>query len=89
MQRSLFYTTMANHRPVVYTVSGSSTATGDAAAQAPRQFHATTARDLNDPNPNAPTQPVLRDMLARSTQPIFSVSAMFGARSGGRCGSCG
>lgn len=85
MQHTLFYTTMVNHRPV-YAVVGSSSA---AVAEAPRQFRATAARDPNDPNPNAPAQPALRDFLARSTQPIFSVSAMFGMRSGGKCGSCG
>jgi hypothetical protein len=80
---------MANHRPVVYTVGGSSKTAADAAAEAPRQFRATAARDPNDPNPNAPTQPALRDFLARSTQPIFSVSAMFRMKTGGGCGSCG
>ena len=91
MQRSLFYTTMANHRPVYAVVGSANTATttSTAAAEAPRQFRATAARDLNDPNPNVPAQPALRDMLARSTQPIFSVSAMFGMRSGGNCGACG
>lgn len=85
MQRSLFYTTMANHRPVVYA-----TATGEAsAAEAPRQFRATAARDPNDPNPNVTAQPAFRNFIARSTQPIFSVSSMFGVRSGGGCGSCG
>ena len=86
MRRTLFYTTMVNHRPV-YAVVGSSSST--ATAEAPRQFRATAARDPNDPNPNVPAQPALRDFLARSTQPIFSVSAMFGVRSGGNCGSCG
>ena len=85
MQHTLFYTTMVNHRPVYAVVGSSSTA----AAEAPRQFRATAARDPNDPNPNVPAQPALRDFLARSTQPIFSVSAMFGMRSGGKCGSCG
>ncbi len=89
MQRTLFYTTMANHRPVVYTVGGSSNTSADAAAEAPRQFRATAARDPNDPNPNVPAQPALRDFLARSTQPIFSVSALFRMKTGGGCGSCG
>jgi hypothetical protein len=94
MRRTLFYTTMVNHRPV-YAVVGSSAAASTTTSgevsngEAPRQFRATAARDPNDPNPNAPAQPVLRDMLARSTQPIFSVSAMFGMRSGGNCGACG
>lgn len=83
---TLFYTTMSNHRPV-YTVGGLSN------PEAPRQFHATAARDPSDPNlnlnPNTPPQPALRDLLARSTQPIFSVSAMFRMRAGGGCGSCG
>ena len=88
MQRTLFYTTMANHRPV-YAVGGASNTSADAAAEAPRQFHATAARDPNDPNPNTPAQPALRDFLARSTQPIFSVSALFRMKTGGGCGSCG
>jgi hypothetical protein len=28
-------------------------------------------------------------ITARSTQPVFSVSAIFNVRSGGGCGSCG
>ena len=90
MRHTLFYTTMVNHRPVYAVVGSSNTATtSTAAAEAPRQFRATAARDPNDPNPNVPAQPALRDFLARSTQPIFSVSSMFGVRSGGNCGSCG
>lgn len=92
MRRTLFYTTMVNHRPVYAVVGSSNTAattSSTAAAEAPRQFRATAARDPNDPNPNVPAQPALRDFLARSTQPIFSVSAMFGMRSGGNCGACG
>lgn len=83
MRTTLFYTTMANHRPV-YNVGGSSKP--DEAESSPRQFHATAARDPTDQNSNPPA---LRDFLARSTQPIFSVSAMFRMRSGGGCGSCG
>jgi hypothetical protein len=87
MRRTLFFTTMVNHRPVSYSTSTTSTDTET--KDEPRQFHKTAARDPNNPNPNIPGQPALRDMLARSTQPIFSVSAMFGVRSGGGCGACG
>lgn len=87
MRNTLFYTTMTNHRPLSRTVGGT-----EPAAE-PRQFRATAARDPSDPNPNPnpniPAQPALRDLLARSTQPIFSVSAMFRMRAGGGCGSCG
>ena len=88
MRSTLLYTTMTNHRPVVYTIGGGSSPNAETGS-APQQFRATAARDPNDPNPNVPAQPVLRDMLARSTQPIFSVSAMFRMKAGGGCGSCG
>lgn len=88
MRNTLFYTTMTNHRPLGYRVGST-----EPAAE-PRQFRATAARDPSEtnpiPNPNIPAQPALRDLLARSTQPIFSVSAMFRMRAGGGgCGSCG
>lgn len=97
MRNTLFYTTMTNHRPslghntTTTTVVAGRTYTGSssAATTEPRQFRATAARDPSDPSPNIPAQPVLRDMLARSTQPIFSVSAMFRMKVGGGCGSCG
>lgn len=81
MKQGLLFTTMVNHRPVY------------ASAPDPLgQFRATAARDptdTNTANPNNPPQPVLRDLLARSTQPIFSVSALFRMKSGGGCGACG
>lgn len=84
MKQGLLFTTMRNHRPVY------------ASAPAPdplQQFRATAARDptdTNTANPNNPPQPALRDLLARSTQPIFSVSALFRMKSGGGgCGACG
>lgn len=89
MRRTLFFTTMVNHRPVSVSYSANSSSTNTETNDAPRQFHITAARDPNNPNPNIPGQPALRDMLARSTQPIFSVSAMFGVRTGGGCGACG
>ena len=90
MRNTLFYTTMTNHRPLGYTVVGR-THVDAASSTAPpqQQFRATAARDPSDPNPNVPAQPALRDLLARSTQPIFSVSAMFRMKAGGGCGSCG
>jgi len=77
MTRSLFFTTMVNHRPV-YT-SGGPNHTRD---------ETRVSRDLSV-SKQTPA-PVLRNMItARSTQPIFSVSAIFNVRSGGGCGSCG
>ena len=58
----------------------------------PRTFRATAARDSTDRsinNPNNPAPSTLRLVLTRSTQPTFSVSAMFGVRAGGSCGACG
>jgi hypothetical protein len=87
MKQGLFFTTMVNHRPVYAAAS--------APVSAPdplRQFRATAARDptdTNTANPSNPPQPALRDLLARSTQPIFSVSALFRMKSGGGCGACG
>jgi len=88
MKPGLLFTTMVNHRPVY----ASSSAPASAAAAPPQQFRATAARDptdTNTANPNNPPQPALRDLLARSTQPVFSVSAMFRIKAGGGCGACG
>ena len=88
MQRGLFYTTMVNHRPV-YTAAAATAAadTNSIERRNKKTFHLTTPRDSSNPNTNPP--PVLRNILARSSQPVFSVSAMFGVRSGGGCGACG
>lgn len=89
MKPGLLFTTMVNHRPVYASSSAPASA---AAAPPPQQFRATAARDPTDTNtlnPNNPPQPALRDLLARSTQPVFSVSAMFRIKAGGGCGACG
>ena len=88
MQRGLFYTTMVNHRPV-YANGGADTTSIERRNE--RAFHLTSPRDSSDvtPNPNNRPAPVLRNILARSSQPVFSVSAMFGVRSGSGCGACG
>ena len=91
----MFFTTMISHRPVAIT---STNPAGDNNSNPPqpqpqsRTFHATAARDSTDTstnNPNNPPPSTLRLVLARSSQPTFSVSAMFGVRSGGGCGACG
>ena len=91
MKQGMFFTTMVNHRPVYAAVPAPASA--PASASAPLQpFRATAARDptdTNTANPNNPPQPALRDLLARSTQPVFSVSAMFRIKAGGGCGACG
>ena len=97
MKPGLLFTTMVNHRPVYATSSAPVVAAPVVAAPAsaaapPQQFHATAARDptdTNTANPNHPPQPALRDLLARSTQPVFSVSAMFRIKAGSGCGACG
>ena len=88
MQRGLFYTTMVNHRPVYTAAAATAVAdTNSIERRNKKTFHLTTPRDSSNPNTNPP--PVLRNILARSSQPVFSVSAMFGVRSGGGCGACG
>lgn len=89
MKQGMFFTTMVNHRPVYAAVP---VATAPASAPPLQPFRATAARDptdTNTANPNNPPQPALRDLLARSTQPVFSVSAMFRIKAGGGCGACG
>jgi hypothetical protein len=96
MKHTLLFTTMANHRPVIYSnmesSGGRSTDASFRNLEEPRQFHVTQARDPNDTNHQNPQNPphrTLSELLARSTQPIFSVSAMFHMKAGGGCGSCG
>jgi hypothetical protein len=92
MKQGMFFTTMVNHRPVYAAVPAPAVdrvATPGTTAPL-QQFRATAARDPTDTaNPNNPPQPALRDLLARSTQPVFSVSALFRMRGGGGCGACG
>lgn len=77
MQRGLFFTTMKNHRPVYISAPQEKTETSETK---PKTDTSSTNREV----------PRLRVNLTRSTtQPVFSVSAMFGVRSGGGCGSCG
>ena len=93
MQRGLFYTTMVNHRPVYTAAAAAPADTNSIEGRNKKTFHLTTPRDSSNPNPNTNPNtnppPVLRNILARSSQPVFSVSAMFGVRSGGGCGACG
>ena len=93
MKQGLLFTTMVNHRPVYAPAPAPAPVSAPVSASVPlRQFRATAARDptdTNTANPNNPPQPALRDLLARSTQPIFSVSALFRMKSGGGCGACG
>ena len=92
MRQTLCFTTMANHRPVIYSRNGISTEirARSLEEEPPRQFHVTQARDPMDTNHHNPPQRTLSQLLARSTQPIFSVSAMFRMNSGGGgCGACG
>ena len=95
----MLFTTMVSHRPVMMVTSRPIPApttdnnnNNNNVPQMPRTFRATAARDSTDRsinNPNNPAPSTLRLVLARSSQPTFSVSAMFGVRSGGGCGACG
>jgi hypothetical protein len=93
----MFFTTMISHRPVAITSTNPAGVNNSNAPQPQSQpqsrtFHATASRDSTDTstnNPNNPPPSTLRLVLTRSTQPTFSVSAMFGVRSGGGCGACG
>ena len=93
----MLFTTMVSHRPVMMVTSRPIPApatdnNNNVPPPQPRTFHATVARDSTDRsinNPNNPAPSTLRLVLARSSQPTFSVSAMFGVRSGGGCGACG
>ena len=97
MKQGLLFTTMANHRPVYAPVTATATTTTTTVAApppAPRQpFRPTTARDptepIPNPNPKIPSPVSLRNLLERSSQPIFSVSALFRIKAGGGCGACG
>jgi hypothetical protein len=91
MQRGLFFTTMANHRPVYTATTSQPQPQPQQEPPSHRGFQGTAARDSSDEriNPNNPPPLNLRNILARSTQPTFSVSEMFRVRSGGGCGGCG
>ena len=89
MTRSLFFTTMVNHRPV-YTSGGPNHTRDETRVSRDLSVSSVSSVSKQSPSPTTPPAPVLRNMItARSTQPIFSVSAIFNVRSGGGCGSCG
>lgn len=88
MHRGLFFTTMKTHRPVYIppptdTPRETTTATETATATA------TATATVTPPTTTNRQAPRLRDNLVRSTQPAFSVSAIFAVRSGGGCSTCG
>jgi hypothetical protein len=96
MSRTLFFTTMINHRPV-YTNNNTDNNTDNNNnnnrfdRRNKNAFHLTSMRNSSDktPTPNNVPRQILQNTLARSTQPTFSVSAMFGVRSGTGCSACG
>ena len=94
MQRGLFFTTMRNHRPVYAPPTTTNVTAQPTSKETPLVTH--TPSKLNITNnkesnntPLAKQSPSLHRNIVRSNQTIFSVSAMFGVRSGGGCGSCG
>ena len=96
MQRGLFFTTMRNHRPVY---APPTTTTTNVTAQptsketllvthTPSKLNITNNKESKN-TPLAKQTPSLHNNITRSNQATFSVSAMFGVRSSGGCGTCG
>jgi len=93
MQRGLFFTTMRNHRPV-YAPPTTNVAAQPMTKETPLVTHTPSKPNItnNKESKNIPVvkqTPSLHNNITRSNQATFSVSAMFGVRSGGACGSCG
>lgn len=91
MKRGLFFTTMRNHRPVYIPPSSIHETTQPTTKETPLVTH-THPYSTNKESNNiqlAKQIPSLHNNITRSNQATFSVSAMFGVRSGGGCGTCG
>jgi len=74
MRRTLLFTTLANQQPTHNNNNNNKT------------IH---LENSHIEEQNQPKTRTLQELLIRSTQPIFSVSAMFVARTSGGCGACG
>ena len=75
MRRTLLFTTLANQQPTYNNNNNNN-----------KTIHLENSRIEEQ---NQPKMRTLQELLIRSTQPIFSVSAMFVARTSGGCGACG
>lgn len=92
MQR-FFFTTLKNHLPVQLPASdpASASAPTPRAQPRPRMMIMTGQIQPRNIRVAAPTAPANNNMLARNirdSQPIFSVSSIFGLKQGS-CSSCG
>ena len=92
MQSGLFFTTMRNHRPVYIPPSSTPVTAQPMTKETPFVTHTHNKPNITN-NKESKNIPVVKQTpslyITRSNQATFSVSAMFGVRSGGRCGSCG
>ena len=77
MRRTLLFTTLANQQPTHNNNNNNNNN---------KTIHLENSRIEEQ---NQPKMRTLQELLIRSTQPIFSVSAMFVARTSGGCGACG
>lgn len=75
MRRTLLFTTLANQQPTYNNNNNNN-----------KTIH---LENSHIEEQNQPKTRTLQELLIRSTQPIFSVSAMFVARTSGGCGACG
>jgi hypothetical protein len=94
MQRGLFFTTMRNHRPVYIPPSSTPVTAQPMTKETPLVTHTHSKPNItnNKESKNIPVvkqTPSLHNNITRSNEATFSVSAMFGVRSGGGCGTCG
>lgn len=94
MQRGLFFTTMRNHRPVYASPTTTNVTAQPMPKETPLVTHTPSKPNITNNKESKNTSlakqtPSLHGNIVRSNQAIFSVSAMFGVRSGGGCGSCG
>ena len=90
MQR-FYFTTLKNHLPVQLPVSDPASAPAPRAQPRPRMMIMTGQIQPRNIRVAAPAAPANNNILARNirdSQPIFSVSSIFGLKQGS-CSSCG
>ncbi len=92
MQRGLFFTTMRNHRPVYASPPTTNVTAQPMPKETSLVTHTPSKPNITN-NKESKNIPVVKQTpslhITRSNQTTFSVSAMFGVRSGGGCGTCG
>lgn len=94
MQRGLFFTTMRNHRPIYIPPTTTHVTAQPMTKETTLVTHTPSKPNITNHKESKNTTLAkqtfsLHNNITRSNQTIFSVSAMFGVRSGGGCGTCG